>query len=108
MRENGIAVFVEADGKTGAIRMEKLGDLENWDLFQQLVLYSDADTLCDSSGRRFPYQVWGQGGTGCLLSWLSDGRAAALFFDSQLSGKAQIDWVQALDKKVRSLYETAG
>lgn len=88
--------------------MEKLGDLENWDLFQQLVLYSDADTLCDSSGSRFPYQVWGQGGTGCLLSWLSDGRAAALFFDSQLSGKAQIDWVQALDKKVRSLYETAG
>ncbi len=35
--------------------MEKLGDLENWDLFQQLVLYSDADTLCDSSGSRFPY-----------------------------------------------------
>ena len=104
MKENGIAVFAEADRTTGAVHIEKLGDLESWDLFQQLVLYSDVETLCDSTGRHFPFQVWGQGGTGCLLSWLDDGRAAALFFDSKLSGAAFTKWVRELDQKVRVLY----
>ena len=80
MKENGIAVFAEADRTTGAVHIEKLGDLESWDLFQQLVLYSDVETLCDSTRSHFPFQVWGQGGTGCLLSWLDGGKAVALFF----------------------------
>ena len=44
MKENGIAVFAEADRTTGAVHIEKLGDLESWDLFQQLVLYFDVET----------------------------------------------------------------
>lgn len=104
MKENGIAVFAEADQATGTVHIEKLGDLESWDLFQQLVLYSDVEPLCDSTGRHFPFQVWEQGGTGCLLSWLDDGRAAALFFDSELSGSAFTKWVSELDQKVRALY----
>ena len=104
MKENGIAVFAEADRAAGAVHIEKLGDLESWDLFQQLVLYSDVETLCDSTRSHFPFQVWGQGGTGCLLSWLDDGRAVALFFDSQLSGAAFMEWIEELDRKVRTLY----
>ena len=104
MKENGIAVFAEADRTTGAVHIEKLGDLESWDLFQQLVLYSDVEALCDSTGRRFPFQVWGQGGAGCLLSWLDGGRAVVLFFDSELSGAAFTKWVMELDQKVRALY----
>ena len=104
MKENGIAIFAEADRTTGAVHIEKLDDLESWDLFQQLVLYSDVETLCDSTDRPFPFQVWGQGGTGCLISWLDDGRAAAVFFDSGLSGPAFTKWVRELDQKVRGLY----
>ena len=104
MKENGIAVFAEADRATGAVHMEKLGDLESWDLFQQLVLYSDMETLCDSTRSPFPFQVWGQGDAGCLLSWLDGGRAAMLFFDSELSGPAFTKWVEELDQKVRGLY----
>ena len=104
MKENGIAVFAEADRTTGAVHIEKLGDLESWDLFQQLVLYSDVETLFASTGRQFPFQVWGQGGTRYLLSWLDDGRAIALFFDSELSGPAFTEWVRELDQKVRGLY----
>ncbi len=37
MKENGIAVFAEVNRATGAVHMEKLGDMESWDLFQQLV-----------------------------------------------------------------------
>ena len=55
MKENGIAVFVEADQTTGAVHIEKLGDLESWDLFQQLVLYSDVEALCDSTRSQFPF-----------------------------------------------------
>lgn len=104
MKENSIAVFVEADKETGVVHIEKLGSLENWDLFQQLVLYSDVETLCDSTRSHFPFQVWGQGGTGSLLSWLNNGRAVALFFDSELSGPAFTKWVRELDQKVRRLY----
>lgn len=105
MKENGIAVFAEADRISGAVHIEKLGDLESWDLFQQLVLYSDVETLCDSTRSRFPFQVWGQGDTGCLLSWLDGVRATALFFDSELSGAAFTEWVRELDQKVRVLYQ---
>jgi len=57
MRENGIAVFAEADRTVGAVRIEKLWGPANWDLFQQLVLYPDADTLCDSTGSPFSFQL---------------------------------------------------
>lgn len=66
---------------------------------------SFVETLCDSTRSRFPFQVWGQGGTGCLLSWLDDGRAVALFFDSELSGAAFTEWVRELDQKARALYQ---
>ena len=58
MKENGIAVFAEANRATGAVHMEKLGDMESWDLFQQLVLYSDVEALCDNTRSHFPFQVW--------------------------------------------------
>ena len=104
MKENGISIFAAADRTTGAVHIDKLGDLESYDLFQQLVLYSDADTLCDSTGSQFPYLLWGQGGTNCLISWLDGGKAAALFFDSELSGAALTKWVDELDQRVRRLY----
>lgn len=68
MRENGIMVFAEADRVTRIVHIEKLGGLERWDLFQQLVLYSDVDVWCDSTRSRIPFQTWGQGNTGCLIS----------------------------------------
>lgn len=105
MRENGIAVFVEADRTMGAVHIEKLGNLANWDLFQQLVLYSHVDTLCDRTGSHFPYRLWGQSETGCLISWLSEDRAIALFFDSERKKEALIDWIEKLDQKVRLLYK---
>lgn len=106
MRENDIAVCAETDRTTGTVHIEKLGNLESWDLFQQLVLYSDTDTLCDSTRSQFPFQVLGQGDTGCLLSWLDGGKAAALFFDCQLTGAAFTKWVRALDQKVRQMYKS--
>ena len=108
MRENGIAVFVEADRTTGAVHIEKLGTLANWDIFVQLVLHSDADTLCDSTGSKFPFRLCGQGETLCLFSWFGEDRAAVLFFDSEREGQALTDWIRELDQKVRLLYQTAG
>lgn len=104
MKEKGISTFAAADRTTGVVHIDKLGDLESYDLFQQLVLYSDADTLCDSTGSQFPFRLWGQGGTNCLISWLDGGKAAALFFDSELSGAALTKWVSELDQRVRRLY----
>lgn len=45
--KNATTVFAEADRAAGAVHIEKLGRLESWDLFQQLVLYSDVEPLCD-------------------------------------------------------------
>lgn len=104
MKENGIAVFAEADKETGLVHIEKLGSLESWDLFQQLILYSDVDVLCDSTRSAFPFQTWGQGNTGCLISWLDESRAAVLFFDCELTGAAFSKWITDLDQKVRTLY----
>lgn len=107
MRENGIAAFAEADRVTGVIRIEKIGNLEYWSLFQELVLYSDADRLYESTGDAFPYRIWAQGDTGCLISQITENLATALFYESKLDVKARIDWVGELDKKVRALYGAA-
>ncbi len=106
MRQNGIAVFAEADKGSGVIHIEKLGSLESWDLFQQLVLYSEVDVLCDRTRSKFPFQVWGQGDTGCLISWLDENKATAMFFDSERKEKALTDWLRILDQKVRMLYKS--
>ncbi len=105
MKENGIAVFVEADKKTKAVHIEKLKSLESWDLFQQIVLYSDIDVLCDSTRSKFPFQTWGQGDTGCLISWLDKNKTVALFFDCELRGTAFTNWIRKLDQKVRQMYK---
>lgn len=107
MRENGIAAFAEADRTAGVIRIEKIGSLEYWSLFQELILYSNADRLYESTGSSFPFRVWRQGGTGCLVSRITENLATALFYETKLDVKAQIDWVEELDKKVRALYEAA-
>ncbi len=104
MRENGIAVFAEADRETKAVHIEKLGSLESWDLFQQLVLYSDVDVLCDSTRSKFPFQTWGQGNTGCLISWLDENKAVVLFFDCEMTGAAFTDWIRDLDQRVRQMW----
>ena len=44
---------------------------------------------------------------GCLVSQITENLATALFYESKLDVKAQIDWVKELDKKVRALYEAA-
>ena len=107
MRENGIAAFAEADRTAGVIRVEKIGSLEYWSLFQELVLYSDAARLYESTGSSFPFRVWRQGDTGCLVSQITENLATALFYETKLDVKAQIDWVEELDKKVRALYPQA-
>lgn len=104
MKENGIAAFAEADRETGVIRIEKIGSLEYWSLFQELVLYSDAAQLYESTGNSFPFRIWRQGDTGCLVSQITENLAAALFYETKLDAKAQIDWVEELDKKIRMLY----
>ena len=107
MRENGIAAFAEADRATGVIRVEKIGSLKYWSLFQELILYSDAARLYESTGSSFPFRIWRQGDTGCLVSQITENLATALFYETKLDVKAQIDWVKELDKKVRALYEAA-
>lgn len=107
MRENGIAAFAEADRATGVIRVEKIGSLKYWSLFQELILYSDAARLYESTGSSFPFRIWRQGDMGCLVSQITENLATALFYESKLDVKAQIDWVKELDKKVRALYEAA-
>ena len=59
----------------------------------------------DSTRSQFPFQVFGQGDTGCLLSWLDGGKAVALFFDCKLAGAAFTKWVRELDQKVRQMYQ---
>ena len=107
MRENGIAAFAEADRAAGVIRVEKIGSLEYWSLFQELVLSSDAARLYESTGSSFPFRMWRQGDTGCLVSQITESLATALFYETRLDAQARIDWVKGLDEKVRALYKAA-
>ena len=106
LRRNGIAVLVEIHRRDGAARTEKLEELAEPHLFRQLIECTDGEGLYQVGGGHFPFQMFNQGETWCVLSRFAPDRVIALFYNSGEDTLTNYHRAQELDEKVRIFYGT--
>ncbi|MBD5129765.1 MAG: hypothetical protein HDT43_07560 [Ruminococcaceae bacterium] len=104
LRENSLAVLVEVHRKKGVIRTEKLEELVEPYLFRQLIEDTDGKGLYQVGGGHFPFQMFNQGETWCVLSRFVPNRVIAMFYNSGEDTLTNYHRAQELDEKVRVFY----
>ena len=67
--KNDIAIFVKADLRNKRFDIKKMDvELESYDLFEQLILFGNTESLLENiSGQLLP-RIWTQGNTKCIVS----------------------------------------
>lgn len=105
IRENGIAIFVIVDLKSKRFDIKKMNvELESYDLFEQLILFSNADSLLDNiSGQILP-RIWTQGNTKCIISQPNGAQIIALFYEKHLDAKDNYFYAKQLDMQLKEIF----
>lgn len=103
--KNKIAIFVNADLKNGRFDIRKMDiELESYDLFGQLVLFSNTEALNENiSGQLLP-RIWTQGNTKCIVSKPSEEQIVAIFYDNCLDAKDNYFLAKKLDLQLKELF----
>lgn len=98
MEQNNITIVARIDLKKKFYKISKRDfDLESFDLFEQLILYSSIDRLLESlEGQIFP-RIWGQGNTKCVFCKPNNEEIVALFFDNCMDAKENYFFAKKLD-----------
>ena len=105
MKENHLAILVEADikNKVFLIRRNDI-ELESYDLFEQLILFSNTEKLFESvSGQLLP-RIWTQGDVKCIISQPSDETIVALFYNNCMDARDNYFYAKQLDVQLRTLF----
>lgn len=105
IRKNDIAIFVIVDLKSKRFDIKKMNvELESYDLFEQLILFSNADSLLDNiSGQILP-RIWTQGNTKCIISKPNDAQIIALFYEKYLDAKDNYFYAKQLDMQLKEMF----
>lgn len=103
--KNDIAIFVIVDLKSKRFDIKKMNvELESYDLFEQLILFSNADSLLDNiSGQILP-RIWTQGNTKCIISQPNDAQIIALFYEKYLDAKDNYFYAKQLDMQLKEIF----
>ncbi len=104
IEKNSIAIFVKADFRSKRFDVIKKDVvLESYDLYEQLILYSNVDNLFESvSGQRLP-RIWSQGKTKCVICQINGEQLVALFYDTSMDVKENYLFAKQLDVKMKEL-----
>ena len=104
---NNIAIFVEADLKNKRFFIRKMErELEAYDLFKQLILYRNTDSLLESITGRLMPKLWSQGTTHCTLYQPNDRKIIALFYDTNMDEIENYHYAEELDSQIKELFAT--
>lgn len=105
MKENHLAILVEADIKNKVFLIRKNDiELESYDLFEQLILFSNTEKLFESvSGQLLP-RIWTQGDVKCIISQPSDETIVALFYNNCMDARDNYFYAKQLDVQLRTLF----
>ena len=103
MEANEIAIYAEADLPAGPFRIIKRGgELESYSLFEQLILFQNAESLEKCvEGQLLLLRIWTQGRTRCVLSMPDAHRIIALFYDSNTTAAENYRFALKLDAELR-------
>ncbi len=86
IERNNIAIFAKADLKSKTFDIIKRDvELESYDLFQQLILFGNTDSLCESIDGQILPRIWTQGNTKCIVCKPNNEQLVALFYDNNMN-----------------------
>ena len=104
IEENNIGIFVKADFRSKRYDIIKKDILlESYDLFEQLILYSNVDSLFESVNGQILPRIWSQGKTKCIICQISEEQLVALFYDTHMDVKDNYIFAKEIDMKLKEL-----
>lgn len=100
-----IAIFVKADfGSKRCEIIKKDIMLESYELFEQLILYSNVDSLFEYVNGQILPRIWSQGKTKCVICQISQERLGVLFYDTNMDVKDNYLFAKQMDMKLKELF----
>ncbi len=102
---NEIAIFVNVDLKNRRFDIRKMDiELESYDLFEQLVLYSNIETLKNNIAGQIMPRIWAQGNTKCIMSKPNEEQIIVIFYDKCLDAKDNYFYAKQIDMQLKELF----
>lgn len=100
-----IAIFVIADLVNKKFDIRKMDiELESYDLFEQLILFSNTERLLEFiSGQQLP-RIWSQGNIKCIMSQPNDEQIIVLFYESCLNANDHYFYAKRLDIQLKEMF----
>ncbi len=109
MEENHIAIYAKVNLKSKNFEVRKNQiELASEDLFEQLILYSNVETLRRCVGGQLLPRIWTQGCTKCVMCRPDIEHIVALFYDTQLSVEDNYIYAKQLESQVKDLFMREG
>lgn len=104
IEKNNIAIFAKADLKTKKFEIIKRDvKLESYDLFQQLILFGNMDSLYASIDGQMLPRIWTQGNTKCIVCKPNNEQLVALFYDNNMNATDNYFHAKKLDLLLKEL-----
>ncbi len=105
IKKNDIIIFVKADLENKKFDIIKMDvELESYDLFEQLILFSNTERLLENiSGQLLP-RIWTQGNTKCIASQPNAEHIVVLFYNKCLDAKDNYFYAKQLDLQLKEIF----
>lgn len=104
VEKNNIAILAKADYRTKKFDIIKRDVmLEHYDLFEQLIVYSDVENLFESVTGQILPRIWSQGKTKCVICRINEEMLVALFYDTSMSVMDNYLFAKQVDMKMKEL-----
>ena len=105
MKKNKIAIITDVDNVNDIFNIYKINlELESYDLFEQLILFSNVSDLVESVSDQLMPRIWQQGNTKCVICKPSAQRIVCLFYNSQLKASENYLYVKKLCKELQDIF----
>ncbi|WP_147367735.1 hypothetical protein [Butyrivibrio sp. X503] len=101
-----IAIAVKVDIKNKRFEIIKRDvELESYDLFEQLILFGNVDSIVANVEGMILPRIWTQGDSKCVLCKKSKEQIIALFYDKRMDAKEHFFYAKQLDTIMNSNIE---
>ena len=104
IEKNNIAIVAKADLKNKRFEIIKSNlELESYDLFEQLILFGNTDTLLESVDGQILPRIWAQGNTKCVVCKPNKDQLIALFYENSMDAKENYFYAKELDSLLKDI-----
>lgn len=88
MQNNNIIILAEIDVKDNMFHIHKINkELKSYDLFEQIILFSNVDNLLQSTTGQLLPRIWTQGDSKCVICRPNEEKIVCVFYDTQMDAK---------------------